>query len=102
DCAAFVVEDIHVRAQKIHHLASLGHERFLVFEQRKYGALVRCYPWRESKDDPGLLLTLVIWRGVLVVSLANQSQHGAVNSSTGLDDMRDKFLFRFFVEVLER
>src|ERR1700737_1009480 len=52
DCAALIIENEHVRPEKIDNLLRLGHELFVILQQREHAALNRRHPRMKTRPDP--------------------------------------------------
>src|SRR4029453_14927448 len=102
DRAAFVVENKHVKPEKIENLLCLSHQRLLVPEQWKDRAFNWGHARMKPQKRPSFHLALVVRRLVLRISFTNHREHSSIDAGTRLDDVRDKSLLRLLVEILER
>src|SRR6478752_10285706 len=102
DRTALVVENKHVRPEKIENLLCLNHQRLLIPEQWKD----RAFNWGHARMKPQkrspFHFALVVRRLVLRISFANHREHSSIYAGTRLDDVRDKSLLRLLVEIVER
>src|ERR1043166_8704738 len=102
DCAGLIIKNEHAGPEEIDDYFRLRHQRFFVFQKWKNGAFHWRHSRMESEDRPRLHFSLFIGRLVLGVGLANQRKHSAIHPGARLDHVRNKLLFRFFVEIFER
>src|SRR6476620_11833952 len=102
DRAALVVENKHVRSEKIENLLCLSHQRLLVPEQWKDRAFNWGHARMKPQKRPPFHFALVVRRLVLPISFTNHRKHSSIYAGTRLNDVRDKSLLCLLVEILER
>ncbi len=102
DGAAFIVEDIHVRPQKIDNLFCFRHQLFLVFQKRKHRTFDRRHTRMKTQDGARLHFSFFVRRFIFRVRFANQGKESAIHTGAWLDYVRNKFLLCLFIKILQR
>src|SRR6478752_5814573 len=102
DRTALVVENKHVRPEKIENLLCLSHQWLLIPEQWKDRAFNWGHARMKPQKRPPFHFALVVRRLVLRISFTNHREHSSIDASARLDDVRDKSLLRLLVKILER
>ena len=74
----------------------------LFFSSGKHRALDRRHARMKSQHDARFHFPLFIRRVVFVIGVADQREHRPIDARARLDHVRDKTLFRFLIEIIER
>src|ERR1043166_1331782 len=100
DGAGFIVEDVHVRAQKVADLTGFADEFGAIFQEWENGGFDRGDARMELQHDARLKLAFLVRGLLLVVGVADEGEDHAVHAGAGLDHVRDVTGFGLLIEIL--
>ncbi len=101
DGASLIIKYREVLAESCGDGAGFFDKFRLIFEEGKDARFNRGHARVKVKDNTGFLSTFIVGDFFFVVGLAEESECSAIDPCARFDDVRQKFLAGFFVEIFQ-